>query len=395
MSVQEGGVREVADGVTGGRAEVADRDASAHEEPSRGNGVIGDAGFVSVWRHSVSGITALLRRGEGWLLDAKHALYGLAVTRILLGITILGTTLGEFTTRDYTYGVGGAWTGQIAEPQSDFIAMWPFSVTRELANTPAGLLAVFAILLLLGVLFTVGYRTRLVMIPLFVVWVGFLGLCTYVQNQSDNLTRIAFIALAFCGLSDHWSLDARRGKRFARRDGNVLLRLWRGLPVLPSWLSVLAHNLGIVVLGAQICFVYSAGGLFKAGGEPWQDGTAVYAPLQTAQFGTWPILSDIATAWGPAVGMATIGTVVIQSAFPLLLLRRGTRILALMVIMGFHVAIGVMMGLPWFSLAMIALDAIFVRDRSWRGFARRAETLWRRVVSDARREPLVPEDDRG
>jgi hypothetical protein len=33
--------------------------------------------------------------------------------------------------------------------------------------------------------------------------------------------------------------------------------------------------------------------------------------------------------------------------------------------MSFHIGIGVLMGLPWFSLAMIGIDFIFIRDRTW------------------------------
>jgi hypothetical protein len=63
--------------------------------------------------------------------------------------------------------------------------------------------------------------------------------------------------------------------------------------------------------------------------------------------------------------------VLVQTAFPMMLLHRFTRVLALIVIMGFHAAIGLLMGLPWFSLGMIALDAIFISDRTWNGLEQR------------------------
>src|SRR5699024_6158393 len=34
-------------------------------------------------------------------------------------------------------------------------------------------------------------------------------------------------------------------------------------------------------------------------------------------------------------------------------------------ILSFHLGIALLMGLPWFSLTMIAVDAIFIRDRSF------------------------------
>ena len=341
--------------------------------------------LASLWASTVALIGRAFEFVEGWALDAKRAQYGMAVVRILLGFTILGSTLTEFGTRNYTWGPGAAWTGQLQYPTSSFSVLWPFSLVREAARTDAGLTTVMLLLMLFAFLFMIGYRTRLVMFPLFVLWVGFVNINLFVQNQSDNLTRIAFIALVFSGLSERWSLDARRRARTADRGGSLLRRAWNFQPVLPAWTSNLMHNSAVVVIGAQICFVYAAGGLFKAGGQPWQAGIAVYAPLQTMEFGTWPFLSDLITRWGPMVAIGTIGTVLIQVSFPLMLMRRFTRVIALIVIMSFHVAIGVMMGLPWFSMGMIALDAIFISDRSWAGL----ETRWQRARAALRPEQII------
>lgn len=310
---------------------------------------------------------------ESWLIDAKRASYGLAVARILLGIMILGMVLlSNFATARYTFGPGAAWTGELENPTNSFASIFPFSWVNQAARSDVGITVVLLLLAACAILFTIGYRTRLVMIPLFVLWVGFLSINPYVQDQSDNLTRISFIALFFTGLSDRWSLDALRRAKFAGVGGPAVLKWWRYQQVLPAWITNAAHNLAVVVLICQLCFVYASGGLFKAGGAPWQAGTAVYDPLMTQRFGTWPILSDLVTAWGPAVAIGSIGTVLIQASFPFMLLNRFTRVIALLTILGFHLGIAILMGLPWFSLSMVALDAIFIRDKTWarlwRGF---------------------------
>ena len=128
---------------------------------------------------------------------------------------------------------------------------------------------------------------------------------------------------------------------------------------------------------AQVCFVYVSGGLYKAGGDPWAGGYAVYAPLMTERFGTWPFLSELVTAWGPAVAIASWGSILLQIAFPFMLLTRPTRVAALIGIMSFHIGIGVLMGLPWFSLAMIGIDFIFIRDRAWQHVADRIRDAFR------------------
>ncbi len=48
-----------------------------------------------------------------------------------------------------------------------------------------------------------------------------------------------------------------------------------------------------------------------------------------------------------------------------MLFNRYTRIIGLLGILSFHLGIALLMGLPWFSLTMIAVDAIFIRDHSF------------------------------
>lgn len=327
---------------------------------------------------------------EEWLFGAKRAQYGLAVTRILLGVMIMGVVLTNLPTVRYTFGAGGAWNGQLERPLSDFATIFPFSIVNQAARFDMGIYLVMIGLFVCGALLMIGYRTHLVMIPLFILWVGFLSINTLVQDQSDNLTRISFLALFFTALSNRWSVDSLRRSKNADMRGNPVKRLWRFQQVFPDWFTTLIHNLAVLVLICQLCFVYGSGGLFKASGLPWQNGTAVYAPIHTERFGTWPTLSDLVTAWGPLVAIATIGTVLVQVSFPFLMVNRFTRIFGLLAILLFHVAIGVLMGLPWFSLSMLALDSIFIRDKTWRKLTKRFRLSW-----NARRERRKPSPEVG
>ncbi|MBO3664845.1 HTTM domain-containing protein [Microbacterium stercoris] len=334
---------------------------------------------------------ALYSSLENWLTGAKHARYGLAIARFLLGVMFVGTALTNLPTAMYTFGAGSAWTGQQAAPTSSFAPLWPFSVVFD--ASPNAIVLILWLLIVCGVCFAIGYRTRLIMVPLFVLWIGFLSINPVVQDQSDNLSRIVMIAILFTASSDVWSVDAWRRTRYASNPGRgFLVRWWRFQPVLPSWMTALSHNIAVIVIGAQLCMIYASGGLFKAQGAPWYEGYAVYNPLQTAQFGTWPELSDLVTAWGPMVALATVMSVLVQVSFPLLLLRRGTRIFGLSVILIFHVSIAVLMGLPWFSLAMVALDAVFIRDITFQQIARAIRRSWQRARRREETPPAVPSD---
>jgi hypothetical protein len=316
-----------------------------------------DAGLVPL----TTLVRTKLARGWNWLEEMLtgryHATYGLAVTRILIGLTGLGLILTNFNARHYAFGVGAAWNGEITEPKSDFPNIWLFSLFHRAVTTPPLFTAMMIGLALLAVVIILGWRTRIVLPVYLVLWVSFIELNDGAGDQGDNAYRMFMIALLFADTTRRWSLDARRRRRagrFPETDGGS----WR-------WALIMANNLAIVVLAFQVCAIYMSGGLYKAGGTAWQHGFAVYNPLHTQQFGTWPVLSDLVTAWGPMVVAISWGSILFQCAFPFMLFNRYTRIVALLGILSFHLGIALLMGLPWFSLTMIAVDAIFIRDRSF------------------------------
>jgi hypothetical protein len=343
-----------------------------------GGGFAGEV-IVRLFWLVVNATWALYRRFENWMTGAKRARYGMAIGRFLLGVMMAGEALTNLGTARYAFSSGMAWSGQMEFPSSSFATIWPFRFLNRLAMSETGVYRVFGGLIVCAILFAIGFRARLMMIPLFVSWVAYLSLNTLIQDQSDNLSRIAMICLAFTATSEVWSVDAWRRRKWAGNPGRFfLVRWWRFQPVLPKWLTTLLHNAGLVAVGAQLIMVYFWGGMFKAQGSPWYTGYAVYNPIHTVQFGTWPELSNFMTTWAPMVGIASVGTILVQVSFPVMLLRRGTRIAALCAILMFHISIAVVMGLPWFSLAMVALDAVFIRDKTYREVADTCLGIWRR-----------------
>lgn len=342
--------------------------------------------IAGVWMAAANGIGKAVQFFEDWLFSGKKSLYGLAVTRIVFGLTALGLLLANFATRLYTFGSGSAWNGEMAQPLSEFPQIWLFSAFHAVAANDTAFTLLYLFLMVLAVLFTLGWRFRLVHPLFFVLWVGFIEMNDMVGDQGDNMFRIALILLFFADPAARWSLDARRRSR----------QEWFAPGSPPNQIGTALHNLTLIALTAQVAFVYAAGGLYKAQGSPWAEGYAVYNPLQTMRFGTWPVLSDLITAWGPAVVLGTWGSIILQVAFLLMLLSRPTRLIALFGILSFHVAIGVLMGLPWFSLTMIAIDSIFIRDRSWKHLSDSLRRRWRTAMSDPEPQPAEahaqPED---
>ncbi len=333
----------------------------------------------ATWIAAMNGIGNAISWFEGWLFNGKKALYGLAVTRMILGATAFGLLLSNFSTRLYTFGSGSAWNGEIAEPVSDFPKIWIFSAFHAVAANDVAFTVLYVLLMGLALLFIVGWRFRIVLPVFFAMWVGFVEMNDMVGDQGDNMFRIALILMFFADPAARWSFDA---KRRAKKE-------WFPEGTSGRHIGTVLHNLSLVALTAQVAFVYGSGGLYKAQGTPWAQAYAVYDPLQTMRFGTWPVLSDLITAWGPMVAIGSWGSILLQGAFLLALLSRPTRLIALFGILGFHVMIGVLMGLPWFSLTMIAIDSIFIRDRSWKRLVDGTRMRWRTAMGDAPPQPRV------
>jgi hypothetical protein len=75
---------------------------------------------------------------------------------------------------------------------------------------------------------------------------------------------------------------------------------------------------------------------------------------------------------------ATWTAIVVQLFFPVLLIYRPTRMVALVIITGMHLGIGFLMGIMYFSLAMIAVDMMLVSDKTWRFAANLVQRQWSR-----------------
>jgi hypothetical protein len=173
---------------------------------------------------------------------------------------------------------------------------------------------------------------------------------------------LALAALTFTGdvrvgwLTFFWALWAAQGVW-----GYVDRRAEPGDPrLLCDVVGNLVHNAALLVIMVEACLIYATAGWYKIQGSRWQDGTAVYYPLHLDYFSPWPLLGDLLTAFGPMVLVVTYVTVVVQVAFPFTVFNRRMKNVLLVFMMLEHAVIAVVLGLPFFSLAMIAADAVFL-----------------------------------
>ncbi|WP_246561901.1 HTTM domain-containing protein [Streptomyces roseirectus] len=380
---------------------------------------------------------SLLSKALARVTESALGPYQSAVIRIGFSATWLLFLLRELPHRTELYGPDGPWSWQLGHRLIDVngaftVLMWSDSrVWFEVVY----LLAVASSALLL-----IGWRTRAMTVLFMVGVLSLQNRSVFMGDGGDNVLHLMSIYLVFTRCARVWSLDARRERRnAAARARGERVTDWAGpalwavlggvlaVATVAGWLTEgewfvpallwaawtaqgvwwfaarrggearalceiagnVMHNGALLVVMAEACLIYATAGWYKIQGSRWQDGTAVYYPLQLDSFSPWPALADVLAASGTMVMIATYGTVIAQVAFPFTLFNRKVKNVLLAVMMMEHAAIAVVLGLPFFSLAMIATDAVFLPTAFllWLG-ARAARVRGRgSVTADAEAAP--------
>ncbi|MFB7502274.1 HTTM domain-containing protein [Streptomyces broussonetiae] len=355
-------------------------------------------------------LSLTLSRGIARVTGAALGPYQSAVIRIGFAGTWLLFLLREFPHRQELYGPAGPWGWSLArELTADnhaFTAlMW--------SDGQFWFECFYALAILASVALLLGWRTRTASVLFMVGVLSLQNRSVFVGDGGDNVLHLMSIYLVFTRCGQVWSLDARRAARAeearargeeisadrvgpalwavlglalvvvtvtGRFDNGWLIPalLWTVLVVLALWWAVgrwakardprilldvvanILHNGALAVIMAEACLIYATAGWYKIQGSRWQDGTAVYYPLHLDYFSPWPGLADLMSSSGTIMMAVAYGTVMVQVAFPFTLFNRRVKNVLLVAMMLEHAVIAVVLGLPFFSLAMITADAVFL-----------------------------------
>lgn len=357
-------------------------------------------------------LAAAMGNGITRVTDRALGPYQSAIIRIGFSLTWLLFLLREFPHRRELYGPDGPWSWELAQQltannDAFTVLMWSDSMVWFEIVYAVAILSTFALLL--------GWRARAASVLFMVGVFSLQNRSVFMGDGGDNVIHLMAMYLVFVRCAQVWSLDARRARRTRERLARVgeapvdrvgpalwcvlgfalLVATFGGLipgGLLGGWLTFfwglwavhalwwavgridadtkprvlldivgnLAHNAALVVIMAEACLIYAAAGWYKIQGSRWQDGTAAYYPFHLDYFSPWAALSDLMSSSGTMVMLVTYGTVIVQVAFPFTLFNRRVKNVLLAVMMTEHAVIAVVLGLPFFSLAMIAADAVFL-----------------------------------
>ncbi|WP_436772003.1 HTTM domain-containing protein [Yinghuangia sp. YIM S09857] len=335
------------------------------------------------------GLLALLGRITG----RPRGLYQAALLRIGFGSVFLASLLREFLNRREIWGDQSPWSPDMARRLLSGIDGVSILLVRD---ERWWFELMFAVAVLATTLFVLGWHTRAMSVLFCVMVVSFNSRSLLMTDSGDTVLLLMSFYLMFTACGRVWSLDARRERRTGQsrspgpgHEWGVFVALFAvvaaGL-LLPWWASVLGavvvlagmwrlpleleqvraalvaamHHCALFVIAAQVCVVYAAAGLYKVQGKTWQDGTAMHYALNLEYFQPFPGLSGIVDGgelWGTALAYLTVFT---QVGFAFLVFAKRAKYTVIAIMVGMHLGIAVLLGLPAFSAAMALGDLVFL-----------------------------------
>ncbi|MEU6849383.1 HTTM domain-containing protein [Actinacidiphila alni] len=359
------------------------------------------------------GLDRAVTRGMNTVTGGAIAPYQSAIVRIGFSLTWLLFLLREFPHRVELYGPDAPWSWDLAKQ----LVAGNHAFTVLLWTDSRGWFEiVYAFAIVASVMLLLGWRTRTASVLFMIGVLSLQNRSIFEGDGGDNVIHLMAIYLVFTRCGTVWSLDRRLAVRRAAKAAKaadvgkateagadpVGIALWTvfGVALLAAslagklstgwallfwafwliqavWWAVLrvapgeprtvldiiadiVHNGAMLVIVVEVCLIYSTAGWYKIQGGAWQDGTALYYPLHLDDFSPWPALSHTLAGNDLAVMLITYGTVIVQVAFPFTLFNRRVKNVLLVAMMLEHASIAVVLGLPFFSLAMIAADAVFL-----------------------------------
>jgi Vitamin K-dependent gamma-carboxylase len=167
----------------------------------------------------------------------------------------------------------------------------------------------------------------------------FLHLCAVKSTSGltygvDNFTSIGLFYIMIAPLPDRWAVDSWL-RNIARKDNHL-------------------QGFHRRILQLHLCLIYFFGGITKSAGTGWWDGASIWYALIRPPFNL--LSPETLIIWKHLFPILSISVCLLETAYPLFIWLRKTRMLWLVAVITMHLAIGLAMGLYLFALVMITLN---------------------------------------
>jgi hypothetical protein len=305
-------------------------------------------------------LLGLLRIATGLMLVYTHAVWGLALSAFFGPTSWLSPSLvrsieaGQFMYSFWPW-LPAAW-------------MWP----------------VYALTMVIFVLFTVGLYTRVTSVLALITAISYAHRVPAARFGLDqiNIMLTLYLAIGPSGAAlslDRWLLRRRLGQKLP--------------PPAPSATANLAQRL----IQVHMCVIYLSAGLSKLQGPSWWSGEAMWRAFANLEYQS---LDMTWLAWHPwLVNAMTHFSVVWEISFCVLIWKPLWRPIVLAGAVALHVGIGLCLGMWTFGLIMLVGCAAFLPNEMIRqlvadALADARKALADRVEPDAKQRPHTGRNDR-
>lgn len=309
------------------------------------------AGKAAAWLKALRPADVLAGWRRFWFEGVDARILGLM--RILLGLIALTVHLTLYEELQWVLG-----------PQSELFSKssfhgWTAYSVYDHVQSVDELRQVHTLFLVPILMMIFGLGGRLGALGVLLMYMSLHHGNTWMLNAGDRLVRLSVLAMLFTAHTRAWSLDSL----LLRKLG---FRLSRTVPMT-------THRL----VQIQIAWMYVATGIAKWEGAHWHRGTALYYAMNSEVFQRFPdwVSFGFFASW-PVYVTLVVGTYVTlywELLFPVLVLWRPTRIVALVTGLFIHVGIALTMMVASFSFVSMWGYLTFVNPRRLSGLLDRFE----------------------
>ncbi|ASV67469.1 HTTM domain-containing protein [Cytobacillus kochii] len=277
------------------------------------------------------------------IIKKQNNLVGLSILRVTIGLHLLWQLILSYPIKEEL------WTTPYLNPYVDFL------------HNNSMFLIFYYLGILIMILYTVGLGSIIFNLVVYIYVLILYFASPFLGDGGSNILMIILAYMIFTNNSRYISL-------FPRKPSH-------------SYYAKIAHNSFLILVLIQTCILYFFAGFFKAQGEMWIHGTALYYVLNVDAF-SMNLTGFVGDIISNSPFLLTIGAytaILIQLFFPILVLNKYTRYLVLIGSIGFHLMIVFVMGLVQFGFIMIALDMAFINDKEYKVIIKFLKNIFLRI----------------
>ena len=202
--------------------------------------------------------------------------------------------------------------------------------------------------------FTIGLFSRLTAPLAWFFQVMYIHRLTGALFGLDQMLTYGAMYLMFTPCGSYLSVDAWLRRRYLRKTESSRLVNW----LLPNSSPSVAANVVTRLFQLHLCVIYLFGGLSKARGQTWWDGTAAWYAIANYEYQSFDMtwLSKYPRCLAALSGM----TLFWEISYSALVWPRLTRPVVLAFAVFVHLGIAIFLGMATFGFIMIAANVIFL-----------------------------------